>query len=149
MLNLETMTSNYPKHWLRVGLLLACLVLVTFGPTLSFSEFVYDDKAVVKNNPVVRGPWSLSKILFTDWWGQPPSQSKSAVYRPVTSALLWVEYQLFGVHSAGYKGLNLLWFWGVCFLLFLWVQHIGLSFWCAIVGSTLFCIHPVHTDVIA
>jgi tetratricopeptide (TPR) repeat protein len=130
------------KERLRIGLLLAALVLV-YGNTLR-NEFTMDDGLYVVNNPQVTDP-SVQELFAPN--------TLSNVYRPFTFATLALNWAVNGGKPFGFHLVNLLLHAAVTWLLYLLLQAIlGTSPEAkavALATAWLFAVHPIHTEAVA
>jgi len=88
--------------WLRnssvrcVFLIVICFIV--YAPALR-SGYVWDDRILITENPLVTNPEGLSGI----WKGQ-----INPDYYPLTSTLFWLEFHLWGANPFGYHFINIL-----------------------------------------
>jgi protein O-mannosyl-transferase len=82
------------------------LTLIVFGvAVLAYvgsirSGFVFDDRPVISQNPVVLGIVPLRELLFRDWFGQLPEHTIGS-YRPLVSLAFWIDWRV-SHHSEHY-----------------------------------------------
>jgi tetratricopeptide (TPR) repeat protein len=101
--------------------------------------FIWDDDAYVTANPLLTAPDGLRRIWFTL---DSPSQ-----YFPLTYTWLRCERGLWGLHPAGYHGMNLLLHTANALLLWRLLQRLALpGAWLA---AALFALHPVQVESVA
>jgi len=121
-----------------LGLLLAALTLLAYWPVWH-AGFIWDDDAYVTANPLLTAPDGLRRIWFTL---DSPSQ-----YFPLTYTWLRCERGLWGLHPAGYHGMNLLLHTANALLLWRLLQRLALpGAWLA---AALFALHPVQVESVA
>lgn len=148
------------KTTVWVSLLLLGLVGLLYGRTLSY-DYVLDDTIVYTSNDYVKegiSGWSdlLSKESFQGYFGEQKNLVLGGRYRPLSLMTYALEYELgFGGNKAVSHGLNLVFYFLGCFLLYLWCRRLfrehdkafwlQMSFWIALI----FCAHPLHTEVVA
>jgi hypothetical protein len=132
-------TSPAQSAW-RVALQAALIVLAgwfVFSPALH-GTWLWDDEALITQNPDIRDPAGLGKI-----WCQPAGGD----YFPLTSTIEWVQWRLWQDNPAGYHfsslGFHLL------SALPLWrlLRQLGLRQ--AWFGGLIFAIHPVVVESVA
>lgn len=131
-----------------LALLMGVTLFVTYSPSLSFRQFVYDAGRVVEKQPVVTGDWSLPRLLRTDYWGRTRGQSIGS-YRPFAVAQLWLEYKLWGAQPWKFAISQLLWMWLVCLLAVVFCRQVGMGAIPAWLVGFCFALHPVHTEIVA
>ena len=140
--------------WVRNGAWLAAVAgAICFINTLS-GGFVYDDLAVVYDNPRIR---SLTDpdIWRRDWW-QPatPDQEvlrrhRDRLYRPLTLWTMAVNYAVGDLRPFGYHLANVALHVTVCVLVWHLAQRLFADKAVATVGALLFAVHPVHAEAVA
>ncbi len=136
----------------RYSLLLLVLSFLVFGNSIS-NGFTYDDKPfIAKNYLVQQGFAGIPTLLTTDFWAGYTSNSKAnPSYRPVPLITLAVEHGIFGLSAPTHHFFNVLWYALTVVLLYWLLQLLfkdrypGLALGAAI----LFCVHPLHTEVVA
>ena len=93
--------------WLAIAWALA---LVAFAPGFH-GDFVYDDTRQIIENPWLRSPQFLTKLLSSDVWGYRADEGAgwSDYWRPLFSGWLLLNGQMFGFEKPlGWHVLNLL-----------------------------------------
>lgn len=69
------------------------------------SGFVFDDRAVITENPVVQGIVPLSELPFRDWFGLPPAHTIGS-YRPLATFEFWVDWRVSSGNPRFFHALN-------------------------------------------
>src|SRR5688572_1798404 len=92
------------------------LVVFIFG---LYGDFVFDDKALVRDQTALRGPGAFSRLLG---FGEGP-----LTYRPVRNLSYAVDYLFWELDPAGYHLTNVFIHGGCGFLVFLLGRRLGLS----------------------
>ena len=109
--------------------------------------FVYDDVVIIRDNPLVNGPFDLSAIFSTNYWFRLPD--RDALYRPITILSFALENAIFGMAPSIVHWSNILLnaFVGMA----LWVLSAMLfgSKRIALIASLLFVTMPLHSEVVA
>ncbi|MGA3269104.1 MAG: hypothetical protein ABSE16_20100, partial [Verrucomicrobiota bacterium] len=124
-------------QWLA-GFALAAITLLAYLPVWH-AGFIWDDDAYVTANPLLTAPDGLRRIWFTL---DSPSQ-----YFPLTYTWLRFERGLWGLHPAGYHGMNLLLHTANALLLWRLLKRLALpGAWLA---AALFALHPVQVESVA
>jgi tetratricopeptide (TPR) repeat protein len=135
----ERLTESRPTFpgWLKAGSL-ALLVFIVYFPAIH-GQFLWDDDAYVVENTNLRSASGLWKM-----WRSPEATPQ---YYPLAFSSLWLDYQLWGLHSTGYHlvnialhGLNAIGVW--------WVLA-KLRVPGAWLGAALFAVHPVEVESVA
>jgi tetratricopeptide (TPR) repeat protein len=136
---LTTAVYSLVKSWFNLrGLALVGLVLVAYFPSLS-GEFIWDDDSnVVKSGPL--RTWDGLRQI----WFEPGA---TQMYYPLTHTSFWLDYQLWGAHTAPYHLENIL--QHLLSALLLWYGLSLLKVRGAWLGAALFALHPVQVESVA
>lgn len=123
-------------------LLLGCiaigfLTLLAYIPALQ-SGFIWDDNNFVWDNKILHSPDALYRFWFTT---DPPD------YFPLTSSMLWCEWQLWGMNASGYHFVNML--IHALGAMVLWRVLALLRLPGAWLAALLFALHPVNVESVA
>lgn len=123
-------------------LILACiLVYLNSLP----NGFVIDDNLIITQNPTIGNLHYLPRIFVTSYAVSFPT----TYYRPLFSATLQIDYQLWKLRPWGYRMENIF----LHILVTLMVFQIGLYFLpnaiSAFFAGLLYAIHPVHVESVA
>ncbi len=109
------------------------LVFAAYWPALN-GQFVWDDTLLVNRNPLVIGQMNLRTVWFqTDF--------------SLTLAFLWLQWQIWGNHPAGYHVVNVLLHATSCLLL--WRVLTRLKIPGAWLAAVIFAVHPVCAASVA
>lgn len=136
----------------RAALLCAALGLL-LGLLSLPNGFAIDDAYLVVNNPQIRDLHRVPGFFIQAWGngsGDPSYQQvNAAYYRPLSSALLALEYALFGLHPAGFHLVSAL-LHALCTAVStaLFGVLLGRGPW-ALVAGLMFALHPIHTEALA
>lgn len=128
-------------------LLVCAVTAVAYLGTLSFG-FVYDDKPVIENNPVIRS-WHFLAESVPQILGGAPSSGTGTFYRPVTLTWMRLNYLLFGLWPTGWHLAMLAVHVLITFLVFVLVRKLTGNRATAGVAALLFGLHPVHVENVA
>ena len=116
--------------------------LVTLG-----GEFVYDDHAIIEQNPVVSPatPWWAS--LTESYWPEPHA---AGLYRPVTTLTYRLQRSVWPTAALPFHAVNLLLHAAASLLVWrvmarLWAARATL----AVAVALLFAVHPLHSEAVA
>jgi len=123
-------------------LLLAVVVLVVYNPVIH-NGFIYDDEGYITGNPQVRAglTWPTVKWAFTTY--------QQANWHPLTWLSHALDYELFGLHSAGHHYVNVLLHAVNVVLLFLLLESATGFRWRSLMVAVLFALHPINVESVA
>ena len=140
---------NEPAARLGFHPLLAFLALsfLLYGNTL-LNGFVHDDKPLVGENHLIRGPLDPVKIFSSGYWTT-RDRSVPELYRPLTILSLALNHLVGGDRPVGFHLVNLLLNGVVCWLVFSLARALGASRGVAWAAGLLFAVHPVHVEAVA
>ncbi len=113
-----------------------------FLPTLWYG-FVWDDAYAIVGNASLRSWKTLAQVL----WG--PLDPTTAMYRPITSLVIFFQFRLFGVHPWGYHLTSLLLHALACALVYRVALRLSQKSSVALFASLLFAVHAAHLEAIA
>ena len=126
------------------------MVFLVYGSTVKF-DFVLDDDLFVRNHPMVQEGVSAIPSAFSQ--GSMPhfKGSNFQIYRPAVVAFFTLEHTLFGNKPGGYHFVNLLLYALVILACFELIRKLFPTVHPAYagLGTLLFLVHPVHTEVVA
>ena len=121
------------------ALVALALYAVTIGGT-----YIYDDVAVVHEDPRVQQPAQFYKL-----WTQPFfASSVDKLYRPLVSSSFAIENYLHGDRPWIFHAINILLHAATCALVALLAARLAGSA-AAWVAGILFAVHPVHVEAVA
>lgn len=142
-------TRVLPHRPLPVILLLAALAGLIYANSLR-NDFVFDDGMLIVSNPEIRNLAQYPEMLKWDAGRQIPLASdRGATHRPLRTALLAVEYHLFGLDPTGYRAVNILLHAVNGALVFLILRILFGGPRPALLAALLFVVHPIQTDAVA
>ncbi|MGP0097253.1 MAG: tetratricopeptide repeat protein [Terriglobales bacterium] len=134
-------------HYLRRALvlvpLLGLITFVIYSGSLSF-EFVWDDWPQIANNPMIRSWSNLPRAFSSDLWYHVARHQ--VYYRPLFVAWSMLNYGLFGLRPWGWHLGAVLLHVGAVAAVFWLFRRLGLEYWTAALGATIFALHPVHIE---
>ncbi|NNE30456.1 MAG: hypothetical protein HKN16_12530 [Saprospiraceae bacterium] len=161
----------WKDHWIP-AVILMLLGVALYSNTIGY-DYVLDDAIVIeKNNLVKKGFAGINEIMttesFTGYFGEQRNLVLGARYRPLSLVTFAIESQIFGTETTGGNApsfipnskvshfLNIL-FYGVSILLLyrllvLWLPSANKNSWwwtIPFVTALLFCVHPIHSEVVA
>lgn len=128
-----------------IPLALGILSFLPYANSLGF-DFVWDDRALILENPQVQDIRLLGQGLVSDYWKSPDHPQRARFfYRPLVTISFFLDYSLWGENAFGFHATNLI----------LHVLSVLLVYACfsiladrelAFVSAALFAVHPVHTE---
>jgi tetratricopeptide (TPR) repeat protein len=133
----------------RAAPVVAGLLAVTlYLPTVR-NDFVFDDRGVVLENPLLLDVRDLPRLFAAPWWNT-PRVAGGGLYRPVTTAT-------FALDRAAARGFRPGWFHAVNALLHGVVTGLVTALALrlfpgvlpALAAGILFAVHPVHSEAVA
>jgi len=132
-------------------LIIATTVLV-YANSLS-GEFVFDDTKQIAGNPSLHSWGNLVRAFTSDVWsfqrGSFTHDIPPPYYRPLFTAYLTVNFQLFGLWEPGWHLMNLLVHTGAAVAVFFCVKRLSNDNVIATLAALLFGLHPAHVESVA
>lgn len=125
------------KFWLGV-FFLGLLVFTIYSPAIN-GEWLWDDDDLVSHNLVLRTAGGLKDI-----WLNPRSTQQ---YYPLTFTVFWMQYQAWGLATAGYHLINIL--LHVLNAILVWQVFRRLNVKGAFAVAAIFAVHPVCVETVA
>ena len=122
--------------------LLLFSTLLSFWPVLGNGFLQWDDRQNILENLHLQS-WSLQNIRW--FW----TTFHMGPYQPLSWMSLAVDFRLWGLHPAGYHGMNLLLHAGSALLLYAILLKMTRSPFGSFVGAMLFAIHPLRVESVA
>jgi len=129
--------SVLPFRSLAAAALLVAVTSVAYYPALS-GGFILDDDSLLTDNPLIKAADGLYRFWCT---------TEAQDYWPVPSTTLWIEWRLWGMHSAGYHVTNLVLHLVSAGLIWLTLQRLSIPG--AFLAALLFAVHPVNVESVA
>ena len=112
------------------------------------NDFVFDDRGVLLQNPLLADVRSAPRILSAPYWNAPGLTG--GLYRPVTTLSFAFDRAMArGFRPAWFHAVNVLLHGGVCALVVLLALRLGLPAWAGLLAGGLFAVHPVHVEAVA
>ncbi|MEM8582952.1 MAG: tetratricopeptide repeat protein [Bacteroidota bacterium] len=142
-------------RWCSIALMVLCFLL--YANTLGH-DFALDDSIVLTSNDLVKqGPSAWGELFshdsFYGFFGEEKQLVEGGRYRPLTLAMFSLEYQIFGDHATGYHFINILWYIACVLLLYHFfvavARHRNWDLTIPFIIAIIFCVHPIHTEVVA
>lgn len=142
--------GNY-RLWAMLVFILAAGIYFNSG----FNGYALDDGIVITENPYTKqGFAGISDIFSHETFSNIADQNaelSGGRYRPLSIAMLAIEYQFFGANPGVNHFINVLMYALMCVLLFyLLKQYVfKTDLTAALIAALLFVVHPLHTDVVS
>ena len=131
-----------PVAAVMVGL----VAMVVFFNSLG-NGFALDDVPIVLENEAIHDLSNLPDALAASYWGEETGQ-QSGIWRPVTTAVLGVQWALWGDNATPYHALNVVLHGGVSALATVFMAQLA-PLGAALVGGLIFAVHPVHVEAVS
>jgi tetratricopeptide (TPR) repeat protein len=131
-------TVALPKPMLFGALFIVLATVAAYWPVFS-AGFIWDDDAYVTENSLLTEPGGLWRIWF--------SAHLQSQYFPLVYTTLRLEYNLWGLHPAGYHAINV----GLHIVnaLLVWALLRRLALPGAWLAAAIFALHPVQVETVA
>ena len=110
--------------------------------------FAYDDVVVVANNPGIQSLATLPAAVFKAPYWPGTAGGESGLWRPVTTALLGLEYVVGGGSPLMFHTMNVVAHIAASVLVLLLCVEL-MSLPAALAAGLIFAVHPVHVEAIA
>lgn len=133
--------------WLAVVL----LGIALYAPSLTFSDFHYDDEDVVVENPAIHTLRYPGRFFLDPSTGMAPgsdSQSQDYGYRPLVTLSFALNYAWSGADGRGYRAVNLVIHLATAVLTIGLCRALGLSAVAAWLAGVAMVAHPVHVQIV-
>jgi protein O-mannosyl-transferase len=132
-------------------IVIASTVLV-YANSLS-GAFVFDDTKQIVGNPALRSWGNLVRAFTTDVWafqrGMLTKDIPPPYYRPLFTAYLTINYQLFGLWEPGWHVMNLLVHAGATVTIYFLLRRLSSDRLLAMIGALIFGLHPAHVESVS
>jgi protein O-mannosyl-transferase len=125
---------------------LAFVTTVLYIGTLQF-DFVWDDKAQIVDNPLLRSFSTLHKVFFSDLWYH--TGRFQLYYRPLFVAWSMLNYAVAGLHPWGWHLGAILIHIAAVISVFWLSRKLGIEYWTAALVALIFALHPIHIECVA
>ena len=135
---------------LAAGLLILAAVAATYAPSLAFG-FVWDDHLQVEQNPVLREPGGLLRLLRRPSWdfeGALPDRP-SNYYRPLFIGFYALTARVCGVSPGPFHALSLALHLAATLLVAWLGWRLAASGWGGLAAGLVFGLHPVQAEAVA
>ena len=137
------------KNHRAISILLALTALL-FLPIILNGQFIWDDQLLVVENHLTGPNGSLFELLSANLWSTTDSaDGGSSFYRPAFLFSLWIDRSLFGLSPVAHHLHSLLWHLAAVFLVWKTIGRLGGVGRPAIIGASLFALHPAQAEVVS
>lgn len=123
-------------------LIVFCAVLLSYINIIN-GDFIYDDKNFIVDNKPIK-TWLFSNPW--DFFLKPEVAVWSGIYRPLRTLSFAIDYQLFGLNSAGYHIENLIWHLANCLLVYFLIKKFFRQQSISFFATLIFSVHPVQIE---
>lgn len=156
----EIKKESYVNHKYFPYFLLACISFLLYSNTLTH-QYALDDRLLITENDYTKKgisgiPEILTNDAFTGFFGQKKTLVAGGRYRPLTQIMFAIEYQFFGLNPFIGHLTNIILYTILVLLLFHLLRKLfhfetdkKWYYSLAFVGSLIFAVHPIHTEVVA
>ena len=128
----------------RTVVAVTVLAVVAFIPAAHYG-FVWDDILLIQKNQFLQ-QGNLRSLLSRDFSDLTFGALGGGLYRPLFALTLWADAEIWGLQPIGFHLTNLLLHGLVAMLLWFLVRRLSDTL-TATLTSTLFAIHPAHSEV--
>ena len=154
-------TPGFWKENKWAALVLFSLAFLLYGYSITFGEYVLDDKIVISENKFVQeGAKGIKDILandtFTGFLGEQQDLVVGSRYRPLSLVFFAMEVEMFGLNAKVGHFFNVLWYALTGLLLFrvfaLFVPGTPGRKWyfqLPFIAALIFVLHPIHSEAVA
>lgn len=142
------MFYEYPK-WLSFAIIgfLIIITLIAYFKIFG-AEFVYDDFGFIVNNKAIQSLTPFSKF-FTDPNIFTGSDGGGKNWRPISSLVFAIEYNLFGASPFGFHFISVILHLINIVSVYFLTRKVTSQFAAAIAVSSLWALHPVLTEAVS
>ncbi|HET8946143.1 MAG TPA: tetratricopeptide repeat protein [Candidatus Polarisedimenticolia bacterium] len=132
----------------RAAPFLAALAAILLHLPALRNDFVFDDRGVLLQNPLLADLRSAPRLLSAPYWNAPGLTG--GLYRPATSLTFALDRALAqGFRPSWFHATNVLLHAVVTGLLVLLALRMALRWQAALLAGVLFAVHPVHVEAVA
>lgn len=136
-----------PLHDRRTALLAVGVVAAAVYLNSLPNQFAFDDLHIIQNNRAIQSWDSLPGALVAPYWTGPYA-AELGLWRPVTTALLGLQWNLSGGEPLLFHAVNVLVHTAASLLVVLLLAEL-LPLGAAFAAGIVFAVHPVHVEAVA
>lgn len=133
---------------LVVSVVVGVAALLVFGPLLR-SPWLWDDKSLILDSPVLKDRAQWSAALASDFWALSANPREAGMYRPVVVASYFADRAVFGTSPVGPHAVNLLLHLLCAALVGLLASRLAASVEVSLLSAALFVFHPATIEAVA
>ena len=146
---MSTLLDGLLKKYRAVSTWLLILVAAVFFQGVLACGFVYDDEALILENPYIKNVHSWKQIFLAPMWSFLGSAAQGSFYRPLGVFLLWLVCRVGGLNPVAYHVFQI-----ILYSLGVWMVYcIGRKLLrgelAAFAGALLWTLHPLHVEAVA
>jgi len=130
-----------PK-WQHI-LLIVVLVVVVYSNSLN-NGYILDDNHNINNNDFIKDWKNFPKMFSSEYF----VLAQELTYRPIVTLSYFVNYSLCGLNKACWRLINVFFHCINGILIYLLIILLFKSRKAALITSLLFCLHPIHAEII-
>lgn len=138
-INKKTQEFNH-QELLKISAFLFLIIFLTYGETIRY-DFVWDDQFFIDYDFRIRN-LNITQF-FTSYF------FRGQYYRPLILSSFALNWKLAGADPVWFHFTNILFHWGTTVLVFILLRRLLRSGTAAVIGATIFGVHPVHTENIS
>ena len=143
----EQKRSLPPHNRFLIASVLA-ITFIAFAGTIGY-KFVYDDKAQIVENPLIKSWGHAPGYLTNHVWTQEFPGLPGNYYRPAFLFWMLINYMLFGLNASWWHLTSILVHVCVTFMVYLLARRLLKEQWVACMTALIFGLHPVHVEAVA
>jgi tetratricopeptide (TPR) repeat protein len=136
----------------RALFLIVATTVLVYANSLS-GEFVFDDTKQIAGNPSLHSWGNLVRAFTSDVWsfqrGSFTRDIPPPYYRPLFTAYMTVNFQLFGLWAPGWQLTSLLVHTGATVTVFFLIKRLSNDNVIATLAALLFGLHPAHVESVS
>src|SRR5438552_16961993 len=133
----------------RALFLIVAATVLAYANSLS-GAFVFDDTKQIVGNPALRSRSNVLRAFTSDVWsferGTLTKDIPPPYYRPLFTAYLTLNSEIFGLWEPGWHLMNLLVHCGATVAIFFLVKRLSGERLIAALAALLFGVHPAHVE---
>jgi len=125
------------------------ITTLLFLPIVLNGGFIWDDELLVVGNQLTGKEGSLAELLRANLWSTTQSaDAGSSFYRPAFLLSIWLDRNIFGLSPTGHHIHSLIWHLAAVYLVWKIIVRLGGLGKPAIIGASLFALHPVQAEAV-
>lgn len=142
-------TKSLESSTIYLALSLVILSLVLYAKTIGYG-FVYDDSFAITENYVTQKGWQGLCTIWTEHYRFGFETAAAELYRPLPLSMFAIEWALAPNNPSIHHAINIFLYGLTAWYLFFLIKEVfQQSTLVSFLGSLLFIVHPLHTEVVA